>query len=288
MSKNQPIKQVSVGRREETAVPQKPAVKREKPAETQTKPEAAPIAAVAQEIAPKPTRRWRARVFQAYLVTATVAFGILVVSASMFNYFPIDLSITRGVQGINAAWFYSVMWAVSFPGYAPQEWLLVGAIVLALFFIGLRWEAITALVAALGATGLASLIKLWVHRPRPGADLVYVFQQLNDSSFPSGHVLLYTAFFGFLMFLGYTLLKPSYVRGFIFVILGSLVGLVGLSRIYLGDHWASDVTGAYLLGSLWLALSIAIYRWGKTRFFVRQPLAPEKPGPTTGAPQAAA
>ena len=97
--------------------------------QTQTKPEAPPTAAVAQEIVPKPTRRWRARVFQGYLVAATVAFGVLVVSASMFNYFPIDLSITRGVQAINAAWFYSVMSAVSFLGYAPQSWVMVGAVV---------------------------------------------------------------------------------------------------------------------------------------------------------------
>jgi len=247
--------------------------------ETQTKPPAAPVAAVAKAIVPKPTRRWRARIFQIYLVVATLAFGILAVLASLFNYFPIDLSITRGVQTINAAWFGNVMWAVSYPGYAPQSWVLVGAIVVLLFFIGLRWEAVTALIAAAGATGLGSLIKLIVHRPRPGTDLVHVVQQLNDPSFPSGHVLLYTAFFGCLIFLAYTLLKPSWGRTAALVVLGSLVALIGLSRIYLGDHWASDVGGAYLLGSLWLSLSTVIYRWGKTRFFVRQPLAPEKPGP---------
>ncbi|MBN2001785.1 MAG: phosphatase PAP2 family protein [Anaerolineae bacterium] len=232
------------------------------------KPEATPIAVVAKQIASKPTRRWRVRFFQVYLVAATASFGILLVLASLSNYFPIDLSITRGVQTINAAWFSNLMWAVSLAGYAPQAWLLVGAVVLLLFFIGLRWEAIIALVAALGAAGLGNLIKLWVHRPRPGADLVHVVQQLNDLSFPSGHVLLYTAFFGFLVFLAYTLLKPSWARTLTLAILGSLVGLVGLSRIYLGNHWASDVIGAYLLGSLWLALSIAIYRWGETRFFI--------------------
>jgi len=157
-----------------------------------------------------------------------------------------------------------------------------------LFVLGLRWEAVTALFAALGATGLGSLIKLVVHRPRPGTDLVHVVQQLNDSSFPSGHVLLYAAFFGFLIFLAYTLLKHSVARLDTLLILVSLVGLIGLSRVYLGDHWASDVTGAYLLGSLWLSLSIIVYRWGKTRFFVRQPLAPEKPGPSTPSPLAAA
>jgi membrane-associated phospholipid phosphatase len=60
--------------------------------------------------------------------------------------------------------------------------------------------------------------------------------------------------------------------------LGSLVSLIGISRIYVGDHWVSDVIGAYLLGSLWLVFSVYIYRFGKTRFFVTQSLAAEEPG----------
>jgi len=129
-----------------------------------------------------------------------------------------------------------------------------------------RWEAFVTLVAAAGAGGLSTLIKVVVQRPRPDVTLVNVVQQLNTSSFPSGHVLFYTAFLGFLLFLAYTLLEPSLTRALILALLGSWVGLVGLSRIYLGNHWASDVTGAYLLGSLWLSLSIALYRWGKPRF----------------------
>ncbi len=251
----------------------------EAPPAPSKQPAPAPNAAVAQAIAPKATRRWRARVFQAYLVTATFAFGILLVLASRFNYFPIDLSITLGVQTITAAWFATLMQIVSWLGYAPQEFVMVGAAGLLLFVIGLRWEAVTALGAALGSLTLGFLIKLVVQRPRPGADLVRVAQQLNDHSFPSGHVLLYTALFGFLIFLAFTLLKPSWARTVLLAALGGLVGLVGLSRVYLGNHWASDAAGAYLLGSLWLAASIAVYRWGKTRYFVRQPLAPEKPDP---------
>jgi membrane-associated phospholipid phosphatase len=254
------------------------------PVKMNTQPEVSPITAAAQEIVPQLTRRWRARVFQVAVIAVATAFGALLVSANLMNSAPIDLSITRGIQGINAAWFYSLMWAVSFPGYAPQVWLVIVGLVLALGLIGLWWEALAALIAALGAIGLASFIKLWVHGPRPGADLVQVYQQLNDPSFPSGHVLVYTAFFGFLIFLSYLLLKPSIGRACLLGVLGSLVGLVGISRIYLGDHWASDVAGAYLLGSLWLALSVAIYQWGKARFFVHQPLAPDIPGPTPTAP----
>jgi len=240
-------------------------------------------AVAAEQIVPKPTRHWRARVFQGYLVVATVAFGILVVLASLFNYFAIDLSITRAVQTINFVGFAGLMWWVSLIGYAPQIYLLVAALAVLLFALGLRWEAVVSLAAAGGAAGLGQLVKLVVHRPRPGASLVNVIDQLNSYSFPSGHVLTYTAFFGFLFFLGITLLKPSWARTLLLVILGALVALVGVSRIYVGDHWASDVVGAYLLGSIWLVLTVYLYQWGKTRFFVRQPLAPEKPGPASAA-----
>jgi len=215
--------------------------------------------------------RWRTHIFEEYLVVATAAFGILVVLASMSNYFAIDLSVTRAVQTIHFAWFASFMWWVSIVGYAPQIYVLVAMVTVLLFLIGLRWEAVMTLTVALSAGGLVELAKVIVHRPRPGADLVNVLQQVNGYSFPSGHVLTYTAFFGFLFFLGYALLKPSPVRTILLAFLGSLVALIGLSRIYLGDHWASDVIGAYLLGSVWLVISIYIYQWGKTRFFVRRP-----------------
>src|SRR5262249_9914440 len=90
----------------------------------------------------------------------------------------------------------------------------------------------------------------------------------------SGHVLLFTVFFGFLLFLIYTLEVRSWFRATALWLLGALILLVGLSRVYLGHHWPSDVIGAYLLGSLWLTVVIYLYRKGKRRFFVHQPLAP--------------
>ena len=57
------------------------------------------------------------------------------------------------------------------------------------------------------------------------------------------------------------------------VVFGLLVLLIGVSRIYVGEHWASDVLGAYLLGSLTLVGILQLYRWGKPRFFVHQPIA---------------
>jgi undecaprenyl-diphosphatase len=124
------------------------------------------------------------------------------------------------------------------------------------------------------------MVKEYIQRPRPGIDVVEVFHILDSYSFPSGHVMFYAGFYGFLWFLAYTLLKRSWFRTLLLILLGTLIALVGISRIYLGQHWASDVLGAYLLGSLCLVLTIELYRWGKTRFFVRQPAAPEKPKTT--------
>jgi undecaprenyl-diphosphatase len=130
---------------------------------------------------------------------------------------------------------------------------------------------------ATGSSGVGALVKLVVIRPRPDVNLVSVFRQLPSSGFPSGHVLSTTAFCGFLVFLCFTLLKPSAGRNAMLVALTLLIALMGLSRISLGQHWFSDVMGAYLFGSLWLALTIRFYRWGKLRYFVHQPVAPAAP-----------
>jgi membrane-associated phospholipid phosphatase len=236
-----------------------------------------PVSEKAQAaIAPKPTRHYRARLFQGYVVTATIAFALLFFFARTVSYFTFDLVITRDLQLLHYGWLDVLMRLISAPGFPPQVYVLTGIVLLILFSSGLRWEAVAALFGTVGISALGLLVKLAVQRPRPSSDLVHVFQQLNSYSFPSGHVLFYTTFFGFLLFLFYTLLKDGWPRILALVILGSLVGLIGVSRVYLGEHWASDVLGAYLLGSLWLALTIYVYQWGKPRFFVRQPLAPER------------
>ncbi len=232
----------------------------------------APVATV-----PRRTRNYRALVFQGYVVAAVLVFAVLAVLAHFAAYFPLDLMITRALQAFNPGWFDALMQAVTWVGRpAPQAGLLYGVPIIFLFVVGLRWESVAALFAAAGYA-MSLLIKLVVNRPRPEAGLVRVFEVVRETSFPSGHVVTYTAFFGFLWFLCYVLLKHSWQRTLLLFLLGGMVILIGPSRIYLGEHWFSDVMGAYLLGSVWLALTIYVYRWGKPRFFVHQPVAPEQP-----------
>lgn len=230
-------------------------------------------------IAPKHERHRRAGFFQVYAVIAASLFVALAVVAHTVPYFPADLAVTRGIQRIHDPVFNALMQAVSWPGFPPQVHVVCALVVVGLFACGLRWEAIAAGFAEVGIL-VGGLVKLLVFRPRPTADLVQVLREVGATSFPSGHVLLATTLGGFLAFLAYTLLRHSWLRTTIVTLLLASIPLMGASRIYLGHHWFSDVMGAYLLGSLWLALTIRFYRWGKKRFFVRQPAAPEahRPG----------
>jgi undecaprenyl-diphosphatase len=244
---------------------------------------------VKQAIAPKRTRNYRALAFQGYLIVATIALAILFVLVWNVPYFTIDLTVTRAIQTINWSWFVLLMEVISLPGDAPQSFILVALIIILLFAVGLRWESVCTFLAGTGGPALDTAAKAIVHRARPAADIIHVVQQVSGYSFPSGHVVFFSAFLGFLMFLAYTLLKERVVwRSTLLIILAFFVATIGVSRIYLGAHWFSDVLGAYLLGSLWLGACVMIYRWGKPRFFTHQPAAPEKPQVSRPAAQSAA
>lgn len=241
--------------------------------------------AAASRVVPRPVRHYRALVFQGYIVAAVIVFAVLFFFARTVPYFGFDLTIEHALQAFNPFWFDRLMVFVSQLGFNPQAWVWSGLFVVLVFVAGLRWEAISMTFAGLGVSLLGTLVKIVVQRERPTDALVHVFQPLTDYSFPSGHVLFYTAFLGMCFFLIYTLLKHSPARTLALILCGALIALVGPSRVYLGQHWPSDVLGAYMLGSVWLALSIFFYRWGKTRFFVHQPVAPEpEPRSTTVRP----
>ena len=225
-------------------------------------------------IAPPPTRHRRAAQFQYAVIGAAVLFVALAVAAKFIPYFPFDLRITRAIQAYKGGAFHALMAGMTWIGFVPQVDIIGIVVVILLFLLGLKWEAVSACFAALGVA-VGTLVKLIVLRPRPTADLVEVSRVISASSFPSGHVLMITTFGGFLLFLAFTLLKPSPGRTLLMIVLSLMILLMGMSRIYLGHHWFSDVIGAYVLGALWLTLTAKFYRWGKKRFFVDQPVAPE-------------
>lgn len=206
------------------------------------------------------TRRWGLTLLAVYGVLLAL-FALLAVWVAYHPVLAIDVTITRAFQENQSPWLRYTMIAASYVGNVSA--LSLGLIVLAavlFWMVDLRLEAIMVVVVSAVSALLNWLIKLVVARPRPAASLVEIIQATSGQSFPSGHVMSYIAFWGLLFSLGVILFTGKrWWRIALLIISALFVALVGPSRIYLGDHWATDVLGAYLIGGLLLSLSLWIY-----------------------------
>jgi undecaprenyl-diphosphatase len=192
---------------------------------------------------------------------AGLGFIVLAVQAHQLPFFPLDLALSRSAQSVHTPWLDGPLMLLNRLGFPPLVEIIYGSIILVIFATGRRWEAVAAGFAALGGVGLNHLTKLIVARPRPDPSLIAVEHHINSGSFPAGHVLNFTAFAGFLCYLVAVRCAPSWQRTALIALLILLIALMGLARIQSGEHWPSDVLGAYLLGVVWLAASIRFYEW---------------------------
>lgn len=129
-------------------------------------------------------------------------------------------------------------------------------VLLALFFVWIRdWYWLLGLALAVpGGMLLNLLTKFAFHRERPS--FVDPIVTLSSYSFPSGHALASTVFYGTLAAFLVPRVKTAKQRVAILIAAFLMVVLVGFSRIYLGAHFLSDVLAAFAEGMAWLALCL--------------------------------
>ena len=100
------------------------------------------------------------------------------------------------------------------------------------------------------------IIKVIIQRERPLVDYWLVTE--NGYSFPSGHSAVSMAFYGFLIYLVYKHINSKY-RFFLIILLVIIILFIGLSRIYLGVHYLSDVLAGFLFAIIYLMIYIYFY-----------------------------
>ena len=114
-------------------------------------------------------------------------------------------------------------------------------------------EALFLLTASSGTLVLSALLKLAFHRPRPGADLLYLLTSPASFSFPSGHAFGSTGVLLSLLIVARALgLRSWYLIATTAVAIAVIVG-IATSRVYFGVHFPSDVVGGMLAGSAWVS-----------------------------------
>lgn len=103
-------------------------------------------------------------------------------------------------------------------------------------------------------TILNQLLKGILQRPRPTE---YRIIEETGYSFPSGHSMISMAFYGYLIYLIYKYVKNKYIKWISIVVLSLLICTIGISRIYLGVHYTSDVLGGFLISISYLVIFIS-------------------------------
>ena len=201
-------------------------------------------------------------------------FGVLASFVHIHPIVPLDVAITHAFQQNQDPWLRITMLAISYPGDSLLLPALVFLTTVVFWARGVRLEAV--LVAGLSTVSLLLnlLIKIQVGRPRPTANLVRIVEAATGYSFPSGHVMAYIAYWGLLFSFGVILFEGRHWwRTALLTTSAAFVVLIGPSRVYLGDHWASDVLGAYLIGGVLLGLAVGMYLPLKERGVLETPQA---------------
>lgn len=204
------------------------------------------------------------------LIASAFQFALLIPLARWAHrhqHPPIDIGMTHLIQKKSPSLARHLVKGLNFV-FSSGALLNVLVIPLAalLWSTRLRLEALMTIATCWTSGLIRTGLKSFVGRPRPNPLLVKVTKQSGGKSFPSGDVSSAIIVWGWLGALGLMRQEgPSFPRmkrlrrRLLFSLPALPIVLVGPARVYLGDHWTTDVLGGYLFGGGWLSLTLALY-----------------------------
>ena len=169
----------------------------------------------------------------------------------------IDQRVAVWSATVRTDFFNNFFWAITQLGSIWVIGFFVASFSLFLWFSHRRYYLLGLYVSIIGSELLTIAGKYAFARDRPSTAL---FQE-SLYSFPSGHATIAVAFYGFVL---YTFFQetPSFRSKLnLFFIALIVVMLIGMSRIYFGVHYVSDVLAGYLVGAMWMVIGIALSEW---------------------------
>jgi membrane-associated phospholipid phosphatase len=176
-------------------------------------------------------------------------------AAAKMPYLPFDVPVERFIQSINwgpLVWVFQRLDEIE--GTRQQLVAVAGILLVA----AVNWRAAPLMIVAALSGGIYTLTAMFINRPRPSADLVHVIRHTGASSYPSGHVAFFSWFLILLILcLAVGRLPKAMVAG-LWIIAVLVLLAVCIGRIYLGEHWPSDVAGGLALGLGWTSLALSV------------------------------
>jgi undecaprenyl-diphosphatase len=204
-----------------------------------------------------------APVRQNRVLAALAALSLLFLCLSLLAHHPAlaawDRQVTLWLQACRSSALDRLVIAVTRLG--DFRWLaaLCLGVAAALLRGGRPWGALLC-AATLLVFPLNGLLKHWVGRPRPAGDAITILLPAVGLSFPSGHAMSAAVVYGCVGLMAWLHLTRPLARWTALLGCTFLALAVGLSRVYLGVHWFSDVLGGWVAGLLLLLLLAQLHR----------------------------
>jgi undecaprenyl-diphosphatase len=209
------------------------------------------------EKSPKPSRLWIATPAIVGTVVAAACMALyvelaedLTISAAVYAF---DTRLSAAIQawrGPLATWFFeAITWGAS---AVPVAIVTVSAIAVLLYLSRYREALFVGAVVAIG-TGIDAVAKQVTARPRPPVANALI-ELPTSYSFPSGHTIAALLLWTCIAVAVWRTTTRVGVRWGVLVVGLALAVLTGISRVYLGVHWPSDILASWLLGVAWLSV----------------------------------
>jgi membrane-associated phospholipid phosphatase len=178
--------------------------------------------------------------------------------AAVTSRFPGDLTAARHIQDFDDFGFGPLASFANSAGNGIWGPIITVAFAI-LFALRRRFPEAAIVVLTLIPRGLRQLLAVLVARSRPSADLLQVREHAPGYSFPSGHATGVMVLYGALFVLAAAPIPQRPVRMLFQGLCGFMIVVTGLSRVYIGVHWPSDVVGGFVFGLLCLAPLFLLY-----------------------------
>ncbi|MHB1177405.1 MAG: phosphatase PAP2 family protein [Daejeonella sp.] len=181
-----------------------------------------------------------------------LGFILLTFLVSLFPNSLVDREFSEEIQEHQYPLLDALMKIISWPGYTPESIIIVFLTSGTFMLFKKKRESLFILFTLLSGV-ISHSLKIIIDRPRPTVNFVRIIEIAKYQSFPSGHVLFYVIFFGFIIVLmNHLKAIQRRLRMTVISICIFLIFTIPFSRIYLGAHWFTDVLGGFMLGMLGL------------------------------------
>ncbi|WP_194852409.1 phosphatase PAP2 family protein [Nonlabens antarcticus] len=199
-----------------------------------------------------------------YLITSAVAFLIVAGATKLFIELTenlksdllarLDRNITNYVASYRTPALDTYFVTVTNIGDALGYLVVFISCTVIFYLVFKNWKYVVQLALVLLLTLCSNLLlKKVINRARPSIEHLVAVETL---SYPSGHAMTAMAFYGFLIYLISTFKLNLFIKTGIIIILSILIISIGISRIYLGVHFPSDIAAGFIAGFVWVVLCI--------------------------------